>query len=362
MRVLHITRDYPPKLIGGISTAVGDLCNALTRAGHSVRVVSFDAWRPRTNAPEPATTLDVDGVPTLRAHDLDDETLDAWADVFAPHVLHLHHDMLWPAAQRLRARTGAPVVTSVHILQHDLNALRGVESTQSSRAQAEAVAGCDLLVVASESARASLATLQPTAPIEHIPWATEAQDAAYAPDGPLISLGRFADSKGTEALWQLLIEVLAAHPQRRAVIAGGIPENPRSERKWIERWHERAPTNVQSRVDLVGWLTPEQRTQHLSAASVFVSTSLVESFGLSVLEAMAHGLPVVLTDIGAHRELCREAVTSDAMRAITDLWASPDEASRRGERARSRVREHYDWERVITQWTNAYSLVTPEPT
>lgn len=361
-RVLHITRDYPPQLIGGISTAVSGLCGALCDAGHAVSVISFDAWRPRTHSPEAARPLLVDGVETLRAHDLEDPAVHTWARNFAPDVLHLHHSMLWPCARALREITGAPVVASVHILQHELNALRGIDSTYSSRAQDEVLAHADALVVASNFARKSVEAVHPDATIHTIAWATDVHECEYVATGPVITLGRFADSKGTEDAFRVFIDVLSAHPTRRGVIAGGIPENPRSERKWIERWHALAPSELATRVELAGWLSPAERTRYLAGASVFVSTSRVETFGLSVLEAMAHGLPVVVTDIGAHRELVADAglpVEADRLATtVSELLTSPDEARVLGARARQRVRDHFTWSRVAPAWTSLYSAVT----
>ncbi len=86
-------------------------------------------------------------------------------------------------------------------------------------------------------------------------------------------------------------------------------------------------------------------------ADIFILPSAKEGMPNVVLEAMACGLPVVMTPCEGSKELVADngyilAVEDMAMK-ITELANSPEECCRLGERSRSRVEEEFSWERVV---------------
>ncbi|HJL18132.1 MAG TPA: glycosyltransferase, partial [Sandaracinaceae bacterium LLY-WYZ-13_1] len=150
MRILHVTRDFPPRVNGGISTAVGALVDASRAAGVACAVLSFDAWRPRgrrraARLPDDETTVRLVGPEDLtRAR--------AFAEAFAPDVVHLHHAMLLEPTRAMVAE--APRVFSVHVVQSALRRLRALEEpTASERAQATAMREAARVLVPSEATR-----------------------------------------------------------------------------------------------------------------------------------------------------------------------------------------------------------------
>jgi len=134
MRILDLTRDFPPRACGGISTAVGGLVGASADAGLEVAVVSFDAWRPkRTAVATPPAALEEGRVPVLRLTAPSQlPAVHALAGAWRPRLLHVHHGMLWPLAVELRAEDAIAAEKTVHVVQREMNARRGVaEHTRS---------------------------------------------------------------------------------------------------------------------------------------------------------------------------------------------------------------------------------------
>lgn len=71
---------------------------------------------------------------------------------------------------------------------------------------------------------------------------------------------------------------------------------------------------------------------YLDQSDIFVSSSKEEGMPLSVLEAMAHGLPCILSDIPAHREICQDGVViygtephqlADKIESVNEVFHSP---------------------------------------
>lgn len=86
--------------------------------------------------------------------------------------------------------------------------------------------------------------------------------------------------------------------------------------------------------------------------------------GLTLLESMACGTPVVCTDVGPERELVQDGVTgfvvppNDAAALgarLNDLLADPGLAQRMGAAARSRVLEQFTWEKTAERCLQAYN-------
>ena len=100
-RALHITRDFPPRINGGISTAVGGLARALVSRGVACSVISFDAWRPSaTGASADPPVRDGDVLRVTSPSQL--AAAAAFAAEVAPTLVHVHHAMLWDFAMKLQ--------------------------------------------------------------------------------------------------------------------------------------------------------------------------------------------------------------------------------------------------------------------
>lgn len=117
--------------------------------------------------------------------------------------------------------------------------------------------------------------------------------------------GRIRHQKGTDLFVDAMIELLPRHPRWSAVVAGrATPEHKGFEAGLRERV-ERA--GLGDRILFVGEHTDIERWYR--PLSLFIAPQRWEGFGLTPLEAMASGVPVVATDVGAFSELIEDGVT-----------------------------------------------------
>lgn len=106
----------------------------------------------------------------------------------------------------------------------------------------------------------------------------------------LVFLGRVEAEKGVAELIQAVSRLGAAHPEVELVLAGDQPA------EWAEAYAR--SLGVDGRLRFVGWVTGERKAAVFYEANVFVLPSYHEGLPMSLLEAMAWGLPVVATAVG----------------------------------------------------------------
>lgn len=120
-------------------------------------------------------------------------------------------------------------------------------------------------------------------------------------DAPvLITVGALVERKGFHRVMSELPELRRSHPNLTYLVVGG----PSPEGDWSEHLRDLArSTGIEDAVRFLGPLSPDELRVPLSAADVFVLSTRNEGWANVLLEAMACGLPVVVTDVGGNAEV-----------------------------------------------------------
>jgi len=186
--------------------------------------------------------------------------------------------------------------------------------------------------------------------------APEAARSEKLREGPplIVSMGLVGERKGTD----VLIAALAALPpslEWRAVI-GGDGE--------VERYRAMASARgLDQRVDFVGWVSEDEVGLWLDRASIFALPSRAENQPVAILEAMARGLPVVATSVGAIPEQVADEQTGllvppgevePLKAALLHLLESADARAALGAAGRSRYRERFSIGRCAREFEALY--------
>jgi glycosyltransferase involved in cell wall biosynthesis len=118
---------------------------------------------------------------------------------------------------------------------------------------------------------------------------------------------------------------------------------------------------VSDAVEVVGPLEKEETQQLYRDVDVFVFPSLIESFGFPLVEAMAHGLPIVAADTPVNREICGEVALYFRALDPEDLaekvaLLGRDQALREelGTMGRGRAATYFRWEDHVERLLRAF--------
>jgi glycosyltransferase involved in cell wall biosynthesis/O-antigen/teichoic acid export membrane protein len=185
-----------------------------------------------------------------------------------------------------------------------------------------------------------------------VPLPTVSAAAPRASNGPVVgAVARLAPEKG----FDVFLEALARLDGVTAVLVGDGPSRPALE-------EQSRALGLKDRVVFTGW--QEDPSAFLVSFDVFVLSSRVEGFPLSVLEAMGAGLPVVATTVGSVDELVLDGETGllvppedePALReAIAKLAFDFELRRRMGAAGKRRVNDSFTPKVMVTQFESLYA-------
>ncbi|WP_414542634.1 glycosyltransferase [Nostoc sp. CCY0012] len=120
---------------------------------------------------------------------------------------------------------------------------------------------------------------------------------------------------------------------------------------------------LSNRTHFAGFVEGENKNLLLQGSDLFVLTSYSENFGVAVLEALAAGLPVLITPGVALASMLEQHQlayvvqqdVSEITNAILDFLNSPKLAQQMGERAHKFVLEKYTWENIAGKMIRVYT-------
>ena len=179
----------------------------------------------------------------------------------------------------------------------------------------------------------------------------------------LLQLGRMVPRKGVDNVIRSLAH-LRSKKSLRLVIVGGSGEQPDLNAPEFRRLREIAATEgVESKVVFAGRKNRQQLKYYYSAADIFISTPWYEPFGITPLEAMACGTPVIGADVGGIKYSVADGSTGFLVppnqpkalaEKIDELVANPALMSAMGKNGLKRVNQLFTWKKIAEQCTELY--------
>ena len=368
VRVLHVSAYFAPAFrYGGPPRTILGLCQALGRAGVDVEVFTTTANGDEPLTPAPDGVI-YDGV-RVRYFPLDrggigwhgaglsDALARAASRADLVHVHGLWNFTAWAGVRAAQAASLQYVISPRGMLQPEAMAHhRIVKSIVYRVAECRRVEGAALLHATSEAESRALSHIGPRVAL--VPNGVDSP--AIGPDAIarvrrafalgdsdlVLFLGRLHPIKRLDLLADAFTRLRRGGRRATLVVAGPDEDGHR-------RRIEPLFSEVAADVRWIGAVDGADKWALLAASRALVQCSDSESFGMSVAEALAAGVPVVVTERGAWPQLaamgagCLVAHEAGAIAdALTTLLADQAGARAMGERGRVWAARTFGWDAI----------------
>lgn len=397
MRILYVTPAYKPAYrMGGPIATVAAAAEALVRKGHEVTVVTTNANLDTDIDVELDRPVPVDGVTVWYCRR--EEPLRKWLPfipylsrsmgfVYAPamkatlrrlmadaDVVHTQMPFVYPTvlAGRLARQLGKPLFyhqrgnfLPSHLQRRSLK--KRIYIALFEKRTLTHAAG---LIALTEAERDAFRAIAPNTPCHVIPngvTVPPVDDGAAArveqrwgiPRDALVVLflSRLEMWKGADELMESFARVQTEHPSLFLVMAGF--DNCAAERRWRPRAERDGYGN---RLLFTGVVAGAEKEDILQRADLFSLPSRGEGLSMAMLEALAHGVPVMLSPechfpdaerAGAGITVERDVETM--AEALRSLIAEPARLRAMGEAGRALMRRDYSWDVVADRLLDVYA-------
>lgn len=371
MRVLHATGAFLPTKGGG-PYFVHHLTSALKRDGHDCLVV----------APDLGGVQDTETVPTTRPTGLKvgplpfsptfPVALARAVKRFDPDVIHTHYPLpFYPEATAVISNLyETPMTITCHgAFEMDLKTTVGVFGLVYNRSLLRVpLRAAKTIHVSNEHIldeltiydryRAKTRTIPMGVDTDwYDPSAVGGKPPFTASSPTVLFVGSFRRYKGLGYLVDAFATVLM-HTDASLVLLGDGPRKDVLQDKVRE-------LGISGSVEFVGHVDDEELRRAYASADVFVlpSPSIAESLGLVALEAMAMGVPTIVTGGSGVGRLLKEeeagtvvkpASTEALVDALVALLNDTDKRRIAGCTARSLITERYDWSALVKEYESLY--------
>ncbi len=375
MKILMLTWEYPPRIVGGIARVVNDLSKRLIKDGHEVTVITYkEGNAPYYEDDKGVKVYRVDNF-MINPNNFIDWIMQLNFNMIAKatqliategpfDVIHAHDWLVAYAAKTLKDSYNIPIVATIHATESGRNSgihdemQRYINDTEWMLTY-EATE----VIVNSNYMKCELQRLFGL-PFEKVSVVANGINVnmfngiekdyefrrQYASDNEKIILfvGRLVYEKGIQHLISAMPKILDGYHDAKLVIAGkgGMLEELKEQVRAM---------GIENKVYFTGYMDSKQVSKMYKCADVSVFPSTYEPFGIVALEAMLSGTPVVVSDVGGLNEIIEHGV--DGMKSyagnsnsladsILQLLYNPQLADNVVKRAKTKIKNDYNWTKI----------------
>lgn len=346
LNVMMLGWEFPPHISGGLGTACYGLTTALKQLGGMrttlvlpIRHEDHDAgyveirYPPGVVADPPAAGVSAYSGGLLHAASrFADGVAGMLDDLPTPDVIHAHDWLTAPAALVAKRVLNKPLVFHVHSTEKDRCAQTPDETIR--HIEARVLEQADTVVAVSERTRRQLISAYRVDPsrIEVVyngidPPKADGCGRSRTDPSLICFIGRVTYQKGPAYFLRAAAMALEANPALRFVMAGDGDLLPAMR-------DLSGVLGIADRVTFTGFLTGEEVEHLLRYAAVVVMPSISEPFGIVALEAVAAGVPVIISEHAGVTEILSQVVpirpddVQGIARAMLDVTSDEALASR----------------------------------
>ena len=375
MRILMLTWEYPPRIVGGIARVVYDLSHKLVKEGNEVTVVTYkegdvplyendkgvDVYRVENYMIHPNNFTD--WIMQLNFN-LTSKATQIINEQGKFDCIHAHDWLVAYSAKTLKDAFQIPIVSTIHATEagrnsgiHDdvqryINDTEWLLTYESSE-----------VIVNSNYMKCELQRLfgLPFEKINVIPNGINLTNfngidrdydfrRKYAMDNEKIILyiGRLVYEKGVQNLISAMPKIINGYNDTKLIIGGkgGMYDELREQAKAL---------GIENKVYFTGYLTSKEVQKMYKCADIAVFPSTYEPFGIVALEAMLAGVPTVVSDIGGLDEIVDHGVngmksyagnSNSIADSVLALLYNHQLADNVVKNAKAKVKKEFNWDKI----------------
>ena len=178
----------------------------------------------------------------------------------------------------------------------------------------------------------------------------------------ILFMSRIEPKKGLDLLIPALESILGSGIEFHFILAGSNPQDADYETEIKLQIHN---SSLAKYTTITGFVSGDLKAKLLTKADLFVLPSYYENFGIAVAEAMAAGVPVVISDRIHIAEDIQQAEAGwvgplevgAIANSIKSALLNPQERQRRGLNGKEYAKKHYNWEAIAQQTIDAYQQI-----
>ena len=375
MKILMLTWEYPPRIVGGIARVVHDLSKRLIKDGHEVTVITYKEGNvPYFEDDKGVKVYRVDNY-MINPNNFIDWIMQLNFNLLAKaneiidkegkfDVIHAHDWLVAYAAKSLKNSYDIPIVATIHATEAGRNS--GIhDETQRYINDTEWMLTYEAneVIVNSNYMKCELQRNfgLPFEKINVIPNGVNLTMYSgidkdydfrrnYASDNEKIILyaGRLVYEKGVQHLVGAMPKILQNYHDAKLIIAGkgGMEEDLKAQVEYL---------GLGDKVYFTGYMDHKSLCKLYKCADISVFPSTYEPFGIVALEGMLAGNPVVVSDIGGLNEIVEHKVngmksyagnSNSIADSILTLLFDHKLGIEISKNAKAKVKELYNWTKI----------------
>ncbi|HOJ10231.1 MAG TPA: glycosyltransferase family 4 protein [Clostridiales bacterium] len=390
MKILMLSWEYPPRIVGGIARVVYNLAQKLGEQGNEVHIVTWKekndvneaedekdekVFVHRTNIYDIAPGNFIDWVLHMN-FSLLERSIGLFNEIGEFDIIHAHDWLTAFTARALKHSYKAPLVSTIHATEAGRNSgiHNEVQSYINSVEWWLTYESWRVIVNSRYMFYEVKNNFQlPEDKIRIIPngvnlkkfdnFSRDMQfrnNYAMSNEKIVFFVGRIVNEKGVHILIDAIPKILCHYYDVKFVIAGKGPE--------LDYLHGKVcAMNIEHKVYFTGYISEEVLGKLYKCADIAVFPSLYEPFGIVALEGIMANVPIVVSDAGGLGEIVEHGVDglkfysgnpSSLADCILEILFNPEKAEIMKKKALDKVRNIYNWDSIADQTFEVYREIT----
>lgn len=375
-KLLVLTWEYPPHVVGGLARHVHGLSKGLYKLGYDIHIIT-------ARVDELSTYEEQEGIHIYRVNPLNEKDSDFLSWVGGLNVaiiekaqelsmtndykvIHAHDWLVGAAAQVIKDELEVPLIATIHATEHGRN--QGIHTELQKfihNKERALVEFADSVIVCSPYMKEEVkevfrlderkVTIIPNGiDKESEKPETEWMNMKLPVDcnkRMIFSIGRMVKEKGFDTLIHAAKEMKDSHPEVYFIIAGKGP--------MLNEYRSlTSQLGLEGNIHFIGYVTDEERNYLFSTCDIAIFPSRYEPFGIVALESMLAGKPTIVSDVGGLKGIVQHQVTGlfmepesveSVIEQVTFLLEHDECSKEIGQKGKKVIESLFDWNRIAEQ-------------